>query len=391
MATSNPIVRLPRYHAAQRQIVANARRFNVVCAGRRTGKTKMGTRLLIEPALQGYPVAWFAPNYKYQEEVWREVAAATRDITRHSDKTAMRRELVTGGVIEFWTLDGEDAARGRKYKRAIIDEAAIARTLQEQWQQAIRPTLTDMIGDAWFLSTPKGQNYFHELAEKHHKQADKWAFFQHPTSDNPFIDPGEIEDARRDLPELIFRQEYLAEFVTQEGTLLKAQWLKVAEPPPGLTLRMGVDLAISTKEGADYSAAVILGTDVQGNVYIVHAERIRASFHQVLEWIKALATRWKPSVIHVEQVQFQAAVITELVRTTNLPVKGVRPDRDKVTRFLPLQARYEQGLVWHSPALTAEFGAELLSFPIGEHDDMVDAAAYAFMEAPARAFFGLSV
>lgn len=388
---SNPTVRLPRYHDAQRQIVGNAKRFNVVCAGRRTGKTKMGTRLLIEPALQGHPVAWFAPNYKYLEEVWREVGLATRDITRNSDKTAKRRELVTGGVIEFWTLDGEDAARGRKYKRAIIDEAAIARTLQEQWQQAIRPTLTDMLGDAWFLSTPKGQNYFYELAQRHREQPDTWAFFQHPTTDNPYIDAAEIEDARRDLPELVFRQEYLAEFVTQEGTLLKSQWVKVAEPPPGLTLRMGVDLAISQKEGADYSAAVILGTDAQGNVFIVHAERVRASFHQVIEWIKALAARWQPSVIHVEQVQFQAAVITELVRTTNLPVKGVRPDRDKVTRFLPLQARYEQGLVWHAPTLPPEFTGELLSFPIGEHDDMVDAAAYAFMEAPSARFFGLAI
>lgn len=384
---SDPIVRLPRYHPAQRQIVESARRFNVVCAGRRTGKTKMGTRLLIEPALHGYPVAWFAPNYKYLEEVWREVGQATSEVTRHSDKTAKRRELVTGGVIEFWTLDGEDAARGRKYKRAIIDEAAIARTLQEQWQQAIRPTLTDMLGDAWFLSTPKGQNYFYELAQRHKQQSESWMFAQHPTSDNPYIDPAEIAEARRDLPELVFRQEYLAEFVTQEGTLLKAQWLKVAEPPLGLTLRMGVDLAISQKEGADYSAAVILGTDPQGNVFIVHAERVRATFNQVLEWVKSLAARWQPSVIHVEQVQFQAAVIQELLRTTNLPVKGVRPDRDKVTRFLPLQARYEQGLVWHSPSLPPEFANELLSFPIGEHDDMVDAAAYAFMEAPSNAFF----
>lgn len=373
-------VKLPRYHKAQQKIVERAKRFNVVCAGRRTGKTKMGTRLIIEPALHGHPVSWFAPNYKYLEEVWRDVAIATKEITGHSDKTTKRRELITGGVIEFWTLDGEDAARGRKYKRAIIDEAAIARTLRDQWQQAIRPTLTDLLGDAWFLSTPKGQNFFYELAQRHNTDAD-WTFAQHPTSDNPYINPAEIEAARLELPELVFRQEYLAEFVTQEGTLLKGQWLKTAEPPQGLSLRMGVDLAISTKDGADYSAAVILGTDQQGNVYVVHAERVRASFHQVINWVAQLAERWQPMVINVEQVQFQAAVIQELLRTTNLPVKGVRPDRDKTTRFLPLQARYEQGLVWHSPSLQPEFSDELLSFPIGQHDDFVDAAAYAFMES----------
>ncbi|WP_139806632.1 hypothetical protein [Deinococcus hopiensis] len=49
-------VPLPKYHPAQRQIVTNAKRFGVVCTGRRPGKTKMGKRLLIEPALQGNPV-----------------------------------------------------------------------------------------------------------------------------------------------------------------------------------------------------------------------------------------------------------------------------------------------------------------------------------------------
>lgn len=387
---SSAVVRLPRYHAAQRSIVGRARRFNVVCAGRRTGKTKMGVRLLIEPALQGYPVAWFAPSYKLLEEVWREVAQATAEITQASDKTAKRRELVTGGVIEFWTLDGEDAARGRKYKRVIVDEAAVARTLEEQWQQAIRPTLTDMMGDAWFLSTPKGQNFFYQLAQRASTDP-TWMFAQFPTSANPYIEPSEIAAARAELPELVFRQEYLAEFVTQEGTLLRAEWLKTALPPAGLRLSMGVDLAISQKEGADYSAAVLLGSDAQGNVYIGHAERVRATFNQVLEWIKRLAEQWQPAVIHVEQVQFQAAVIQELLRTTNLPVRGVKPDRDKVTRFLPLQARYEQGLVWHSPTLPPEFERELLSFPLGAHDDFVDAAAYAYLEPPTSGFFGLAL
>lgn len=379
--TTEITIKLPRYHKAQQHIVDNARRFNVICCGRRTGKTKMGVRLLVEPALSGKPVAWFAPNYKLLEEVWREVAMITREITVASDKTSKRRELVTGGVIDFWTLDGEDAARGRKYARVIIDEAAISRTLEAQWQAAIRPTLTDMRGDAFFLSTPKGQDFFYELSKRHETEKD-WTFFHFPTSANPYIEPKEITDARRELPELIFRQEYGAEFVTREGTAVKSSWLRIGEPSKAISLTMGVDLAISTSSSADYSAAVILG-EQDGHIFIVHAERIRAHFHEVCRWIEGLAARYDPSVIHIEQVQFQAAVIQELQRTTRLPVRGVKPDKDKLTRFLPLQARYEQGLVWHSPKLPPEFTSELLAFPLGEHDDFVDALAYAYKPQPA--------
>lgn len=348
--------------------------------------------LLAEAAIEGKISAYFCPTYKLLEETWRETLGTLEPVARRVDAQQKRIELHTGGVLDFWSTDGQAPARGRKYHLTVLDECAFEPRLLDVWQKAIRPTLTDFKGNALFISTPRGQEGFHELWQRGGQEDyPEWASWQMPSSTNPFLDPAELEAARRELPELVFRQEYLAEFVTQEGTLLKSQWVKVAEPPPGLTLRMGVDLAISQKEGADYSAAVLLGTDAQGNVFIVHAERVRASFHQVIEWIKSLAARWQPSVIHVEQVQFQAAVIQELLRTTNLPVKGVRPDRDKVTRFLPLQARYEQGLVYHVPNLPPEFRDELLSFPIGEHDDMVDAAAYAFMETQTPRFFAAAI
>lgn len=113
-------------------------------------------------------------------------------------------------------------------------------------------------------------------------------------------------------------------------------------------------------------------------VYIRDAQRIRAPFHQVLQFVQQMAAKWKPSIIAIEAVQYQAAVVQELLRTTRLPVRGVKPDKDKLTRFLPLAARYEQGLVKHAPGLPGWFEDELLAFPVGEHDDAADAAAYAW-------------
>jgi len=124
----------------------------------------------------------------------------------------------------------------------------------------------------------------------------------------------------------------------------------------------------------------------EDRTWVLAAERTRAGFHDVVNFITAMAARHNPSIIAIEQVQYQAAVVQELLRKTTLPVTGVRPDKDKLARFLPLEARYEQGLIWHAPNLTT-YEDELLSFPEGAHDDLVDASAYAFntLTRPSRA------
>lgn len=379
-------IAFPARHPGQRKLAAEAKRFNVPCMGRRWGKTTFGLDLLIsEPggALDAQPVAWFAPTYKLLDEVWRETRRLLRPITVRTDSQQLRIELVTGGALDFWTLDDPDAGRGRKYARVIIDEAAMARYLAEVWQEAIRPTLTDLVGSAWFFSTPKGTGNEFARLYRVAEHAEDWARWQMPTATNPHIDPGEIEAARRDLPELIFRQEYEAEFIDAAGAVIKREWLRTAAVPDHCQIVMGVDLALSQKQGADYTAAVVLARAPDGTLTVIDAQRIRAPFHQVLGFIRAMAERHKPSVIGIESVQYQASVVHELNRTTTLPVRGIKPDKDKLTRFLPLQARYEQRMVAHAPGLPADFENELLSFPVGAHDDQVDALSYAFASLPA--------
>lgn len=381
-APSSAVLELPELHAGQLEVYGDHGRFNVLACGRRWGKTVLGTRLLLEPAREGFPTAWFAPTYKLLEEVMLGATVTLLPILKRRDLNARRLELTNGGVVEFWTLDDPiTVARGRKYKRVVIDEAAMAAKLSEAWQQAIRPTLTDYIGDAWFLSTPKGDNEFKRMFDLGTaRTSPEWRAWSFPTASNPYISGVEIEAARADpnLPEIVFRQEYLAEFVSGDGTRVRREWLKTLEPPANLEVTMGVDLAISTKADADYTACVVLGRDASsGKLWVLHAERIRAPFYAVLQFIQRVALQWKPRAIGIEQVQYQAAVVQELLRNTNLPVQGIRPDRDKITRFQPLEARYEQGLVYHAPNLEPAFERELLAFPLGNHDDMVDALAYA--------------
>lgn len=213
-------------HDGQWEILDNRLRFNVIACGRRFGKTKLAERLLMyerdkkNGALSGHPVAYFAPTYRMLEEVFASIMRdfAPAIVHKHEGK---RIDIVGGGFVEFWSMENYDSIRGRKYKRVIIDEAAINHSdkLKTAWEQAIRPLLTDLRGDAFFFSTPKGKkHYFYDLSKKTRK--DNWAFFQMPTAANPYISIEEIEDAKVMLPPTVFAQEYLAEFTDMKSDKL---------------------------------------------------------------------------------------------------------------------------------------------------------------------------
>ena len=221
---SPPIrVELPPLYPKQREIKRDGRRFNVLDIGRRAGKTFLGVHLALEAALEGDPVGWFAPSYKYVLEVWRDLLRPVGAIATKVNATERRIELPNGGLVEVWTLENEDAGRGRKYKRAIVDEAAMVAKLKSSWEESIRPTLTDMEGDAWFLSTPKGLNYFYDLFQRGQtpEMFPQWKSWQLPSAVNPFLPPAEIDAARIELPEMVFRQEYLAEFLSGDGAVFR--------------------------------------------------------------------------------------------------------------------------------------------------------------------------
>jgi hypothetical protein len=245
-------VTLPRPHPAQAQILREAKRFNAVACGRRFGKTTLGLHRLCGPALAGHPVAWFAPNYKYLSEAWRDFQKILKPVIARKHETEHRIELVTGGVLEFWSLEDVDAGRSRKYKRVAIDEAAKVKRLEQAWNESIRATLTDFQGDADFYSTPKGRNFFWKaFTYGEDNENHDWACWRFGTDANPHIDPGEIAAARRQLPERVFDQEYLARFLDDAGGVFRRVRESIDRgrsgsrlvPDPGCHYSGGLDLA----------------------------------------------------------------------------------------------------------------------------------------------------
>jgi hypothetical protein len=274
-------VTLSQPHKAQLQIISEAKRFNVLDCGRRFGKSKLAANILSENALEGHPGAYFAPTYKLLEGTFKDILTSLQSlISRKHDN--QRIELITGGSIEFWSLENPLAGRSRKYKVAIVDEAAFNRNLWQSWTEAIRPTLTDLKGSAWFMSTPKGKNDFYKLWMRGQTGEQDWMSWQMPTITNPHIDPSEIEAARRDLPELAFAQEYLAEFNDNVANPFGLDKIRICtgqmsnEP----AVCFGIDLAKS------FDWSVIIGLDRFG--VVSYFERFQRPWNETKEIIRRL-------------------------------------------------------------------------------------------------------
>lgn len=279
--TKEITLHLSKPHAAQQQVLNEAKRFNVLCCGRRWGKSAMAVNLLCETALSGKPTGYFTPTYKLLDGTYKECLQALEPVIKRKNEHQFI-ELLTGGVIDFWSLENEMAGRSRKYKRVIIDEGAFDRNLYSNWTESIRPTLTDLKGDAFFLSTPRGKNDFHKLYSRAKSEPDRWMSWQMSTYTNPYIDPTEIDDARNDLPALAFSQEYMAEFSDNIANPFGYAYIQLCVKPLSTkpVVCFGVDLAKYT----DWT--VIIGLDSRGDV--AHFERFQHDWRTTTNIINCL-------------------------------------------------------------------------------------------------------
>lgn len=378
-------VTLPSLHSGQQEIFSCDTRNRVVVCGRRWGKTYLGCAEALRACLQGKHVWWLAPTHAISSLAWEQLKLLFAPMIQYrlAEVYESKKKItaVSGGSITCKSAELYDNLRGAGLDLAIFDEADFIES--KAWTNAIRPTLSDRMGRALFLTTPNPRmrsSWIQKLFQRGQNIASRqWKSFSRPSWTNPYLAHSEIEDARLDLPSAVFRTEYGAEFVSADGATIKEQWLQTTQAiPSGLDIAIGVDLAISLSQDADYTAVVALGRSKDGKLYVLAASRGRMPFDEILRFIKSFSERYKPRIVGVENVQFQAAVVQELLRNTSLPVVGIRADRDKLTRFLPVAARYEQKLIYHADNLPNDFVDEVLSFPEVKHDDFVDALSTAY-------------
>lgn len=381
-------------------------RFRVVAAGRRFGKTKMGRGEVIEYALgNSNSLVWVvAPSYEDARDLWfepilaalpAEVVAGRKDDQKQSPPPEIR--LTNGTRISFRSFTGK--LRGRGLDLVVVDEAGDEAAPANMWSGAIRPALSDTLGDALLMGTPNGRNWFYEAFERGNDPAyDEWRAWQATTYDNPHVPDSEVEAARETLPERVFRQEYLAEFVDDEGSVFGNVRERNVRPyalsqvtgsPPYST---GIDLARTS----NYLAACTLDSDgmlvgflrTRGGSWAA-AGRAMASYLDEFPGVAYLdATRDNKVVedlarevaeVHIEPVRFTPSAKRDMVENLAARLETqdiVLPDPDKSEDVGTLISELTAFAYETTQAGNVRYGA-----PEGMNDDTVDALALAAKES----------
>jgi PBSX family phage terminase large subunit len=211
----------------QNDIAACLKRFRVLVAGRRFGKTVLAVEEMIGVAVSApdRKVAYIAPTFQQARDIcWEQLKKRCAPIIVEANETQLKLTIRTQGngtstiVLKSW--DAIESLRGQFFHFLVLDEVAMYRNFWVGWQEVLRPALTDTKGGTLFISTPKGFNHFYDLYNLHLKD-DNFASFHATTYDNPHIDPAEVDEARRQLTEDRFWQEYMGDFRKMEGLVYK--------------------------------------------------------------------------------------------------------------------------------------------------------------------------
>lgn len=296
-------------HRGQREVLSSTCRNRVVVAGRRWGKTQTAKTAILKRARLPRQLIWYvAPTYKMARSImWRELLAAIPPKwIVHKHDTRMEITLINGSQIELKGADKPDTLRGVGLHLVVIDEAQDIK--HDTWLKVLRPTLVTTRGEALIIGTPKAYNWLYTVYmygqrgeiyvdEKTKKRRrNSWQSWQFPTASSPFVPREEIDQAREDLDEKSFNQEFNARFETMSGRVYYAfdrtRHLGDYAFNPALPIWIGQDFNI------DPMSSIVMQPQPNGEVWVV-AEVIRfgSNTQEIAEELDRLYYRHMKQVV----------------------------------------------------------------------------------------------
>lgn len=327
----------------------------------------------------------------------------------------------TGSAESWRTLDGGKyvcagvggAVTGKHFEYGIIDdpiknaEEAFSEVMREKvWQWYTRVFRTRRIGGNARMLLTSTRWHEDDLAGRIlAKEPGRWKVLEFPAIDETdsrrkpehrgalWADrySREFLDEERTLNPYAFESLYQQRPVPEGGGMFKRAWFRYAEKNGSpdllklgekgwLNIRNGrryvtVDLAASTKTTGDYTVIACWSSMKDGTLVLLDLVRERLEGPDIIPAITRALERTGGEA-WIETIGFQATLL-QTARRLGMPCRELRPDKDKVTRAAPMAAHFSAGQLWFAPgAWHIDMERELLSFPAGAHDDIVDAMAY---------------
>ena len=206
---------------AQGEVFNSDKRFRVLVAGRRFGKSYLSCIELLRGAINRPGEVYFycAPTYRMAKDIaWKELKKLVPKVwVKAKNETDLRLDLINGSSIELKGTENAMALRGRSLAGVVLDEAGFMD--RDVWAEVIRPALADKQGWALFISTPDGTaSWFYDMwCFCGEQEWDDWARGSFTTIEGGNVAEEEVEAARGQLDARTFRQEFEASFENLTG------------------------------------------------------------------------------------------------------------------------------------------------------------------------------
>lgn len=349
-------IKRPNFTDYQKAIVNSDKRFTVTEASTKCGKTFSHIFWLFEEAHKGQPGAeywWIAPVYSQAEiafkRLMRKVAESGAYIVNLS-KLSITTPV--GTIISFKSADNPNTLYGENVHAFVFDE--YSRAKEEAWF-VLRTTITYTKAKGKFIGNVVARNWAWELARKAEKGDDP-DFEYHKITAYEAIKAGilsqeEIDQAKKDLPDRVFRMLYLAEFTEIEGALWTWDMIdhnRVAECPQLMRVAIPVDPAVTANDNSDETGIIPVGMASNGHFYVLSDYTGKYSPEQTARRVSQAFDNHKADIV-IGEVNNGGDYIETVLKLVGGEMKyeGVHASRGKATRAEPIALLYSQGRVHH--------------------------------------------
>jgi hypothetical protein len=250
-------------------------KYITLCSGRQIGKTLLAQNLFLKWAIENNNsnLMFVFPVYSQARKVYSEIEKVLggTPLLVSSNKSNYEMGLVNGSKMIFRSAENGDSLRGYTLDFLIIDEAAYIR--DDVWNTILKPTILVRGRKVLFISTPRGKNWFYG---QHLRGLDQdqtqYLTLAGSSFDNPYIEHDELNEAKKTLPEDVFRQEILGEFVDSGGEVFQdidRYCILPSFQPPQSNKKYYAGIDVGRQN--DYSVLSIF--DQEGNLVYLYRER----------------------------------------------------------------------------------------------------------------------
>lgn len=218
-------ISLPILSRKQRLVLQGARRFNLIAGGRESGKTTLAVDVACDAplgAIHGHRVAFFVPDDDALVTVKRRLFHTLEPLIC-SRPQRNRIELFGGGAIQLFSLEDGVVDLWEQVSLIVVDDAPKVENFFELWEDVLRLYLARGRGQAWIFGKPRGANNGFGRLFRERMGDESWQVAQLPSDANPKADVKAIQQAKSDMDEVEFLQEYRGEVVDQPIELSASQ------------------------------------------------------------------------------------------------------------------------------------------------------------------------